>query len=135
MPFSIALDTALLYKQHNSHRIYITTLRELNMDHSNKISDEPQTWLGLVPGQCLPKNFLEMDATALRQLFEISTIPNDVWNRAKELFDGDESNTVSWLFTPTFGLKEQRPIDVLKSDNGKQAVLTLIAQIEYGICP
>ena len=47
-------------------------------------TDDDQIWLGLVPGQRLPANFLLMDANDLRQLFVTGMVPVDVWEAAKK---------------------------------------------------
>ena len=41
------------------------------------LTEEDLVWVGGVPGQRLPDNFMEMDADALRQLFITSMVPID----------------------------------------------------------
>lgn len=105
----------------------------MNPLQSNTADD--QIWLGLVPGQRLPTNFLLMDANELRQLFVTSLVPADVWEAANRLFDGNEQSCVNWLCHTAVGLGGLRPIDAIKTANGKNAVINLIGQLTYGIFP
>ncbi len=98
-------------------------------------TDDDQIWLGLVPGQRLPANFLLMDANDLRQLFVTGMVPVDVWEAAKKLFHGNEQSIVHWLCNTAAGLGGQRPIDAIKTTKGKTAVINLIGQLTYGIFP
>ena len=104
----------------------------MNSLQSNTADDE--IWLGLVPEQRLPAKFLQMDANELRQLFVTSIVPLDVWEAAYQLFHGNEQSMVNWLCKPAVGLGG-RPIEVIKTAKGKDAVLDLISQLTYGICP
>ena len=99
------------------------------------LKDDDQIWLGLVPGQRLPANFLLMDANDLRQLFVTGMVPVDVWEAAKKLFHGNEPSMVHWLCNTAVGLGGQRPIDAIKTAEGKMAVIDLIGQLTYGIFP
>lgn len=94
-----------------------------------------QIWLGLVPGRRLPANFLLMDADELRKLFVTSMVPVDVWEAANRLFHGNEQSMVHWLCNSAVGLGGLRPIDAIKTANGKNAVINLIGQLTYGIFP
>lgn len=104
----------------------------MNSLQSNTADDK--ILLGLVPGQRLPANFLMMDADELRQLFVTSLVPADIWEAANRLFHDNEQSCVNWLCKPAVGLGG-RPIEVIKTAKGKDAVLNLIGQLTYGICP
>lgn len=99
------------------------------------LTEEDLVWVGGVPGQRLPDNFMEMDADALRQLFITSMVPIDVWSKANELFDDNERDAIHWLCDPAFGLGGQRPVDAIRTPKGKEAVLKLIGQLSYGVIP
>ena len=98
-------------------------------------TEEDYIWLGIVPGLRLPEDFLQMDADALRQLFITSMVPMDVWAAADQLFDGNEQSAVNWLCAPAFGLGGIRPVDAVKTRDGKEAAICLMRQLLYGICP
>ena len=114
------------------------TLDELLQDKPQaaaSATEEDYIWLGIVPGLRLPKDFLQMDADALRQLFITSMVPMDVWAAADQLFDGNEQSAVNWLCAPAFGLGGIRPVDAVKTRDGKEAAICLMRQLLYGICP
>ena len=52
-----------------------------------------------------------------------------------QLFDGNEQSAVNWLCAPAFGLGGIRPIDAIKTRDGKEAAICLMRQLLYGICP
>lgn len=100
----------------------------------SKIVENDQILLGIVPGQLLPVDFLQMDADALRQMFIVSVVPVDVWEAALRLF-GNEKSSINWLCNPALRLGKIRPVDAIKTAQGKEAVMTLITQLTYGIIP
>lgn len=114
------------------------TLDELlqeNPQAAATTTEEDYIWLGIVPGLRLPENFLQMDADALRRLFITSVVPMDVWAAANQLFDDNEQRAVNWLCAPAFGLGGVRPVDAIRTREGKEAVMRLMGQLLYGICP
>jgi len=114
------------------------TLDELLQDNPQAAAcatEEDHIWLGIVPGLRLPDDFLQMDADALRRLFITSMVPMDVWMAANQLFDDNEQSVVNWLCAPAFGLSCVRPVDAIRTRKGKEAVMCLIGQLLYGICP
>ena len=48
---------------------------------------------------------------------------------------GDTEAAQRWLTTPAFDFNRRRPIDLMVTHQGSQAVLTLLGQIEYGVYP
>nr|WP_321238646.1 antitoxin Xre/MbcA/ParS toxin-binding domain-containing protein [uncultured Tolumonas sp.] len=98
----------------------------------SKMIGNDQIWLGIVPGQRLSVDFLQMDADALRKMFIVSAVPVDVWDAAQQLF-GNEHSSINWLCNPALGLGKIRPIDAIKTAKGKEAVMALITQLTYGI--
>ncbi len=114
------------------------TLDELllgNPQAAATTTEEGYIWLGIVPGLRLPEDFLQMDADTLRQLFITSMVPVDVWAAATQLFDENQQSAVNWLCAPAFGLGGVRPIDAIKTRDGKDAVMSLMGQLLYGLCP
>ena len=112
------------------------TLDELLQDNPQaaaSATEEDYIWLGIVPGLRLPKDFLQMDANALRLLFIISMVPMDVFSVATDYFDGNEQSAIHWLCSSAIALGGQRPVDACKTEEGQQAVLKLIGQLNYGI--
>lgn len=113
------------------------TLDELLQDNPQTVAattENDYIWLGIVPGLRLPDDFLKMDADALRRLFITSMVPMDVWAAANQLFDGNEQSAVNWLCAPAFGLGGVRPVDAIRTDDGKEAVMRLMVQLLYGMC-
>lgn len=56
-----------------------------------------------------------------------------VVKQAMELFDGDEPSVREWLTHDQFGLGGARPIDVMRTGIGIQAVETVIGRIVHGL--
>ena len=113
------------------------TLDELLQDNPQaavRATEEDHIWLGIVPGLRLRDDFLQMDADALRQLFITSMVPMDVWAAANQLFDGNEQSAVNWLCASALGLGGVRPVDAIRTCEGKEAVMCLIGQLLYGFC-
>ena len=110
-------------------------LLEEKQGSATGLTEEDHVWLGLVPGQRLPPNFIDMDANALRLLFIISMVPMDVFSAATDYFDGNEQSAIHWLCSAAIALGGQRPVDACKTEEGQQAVLKLIRQLDYGILP
>lgn len=108
-------------------------LLEAKQGSATGLTEDDHVWLGLVPGQRLPPNFVDMDANALRLLFIISMVPMDVFSAATDYFDGNEQSAIHWLCSAAIALGGQRPVDVCKTEEGQQAVLKLIGQLNYGI--
>jgi|TARA_R100001143_G_scaffold62609_1_gene66304 putative toxin-antitoxin system antitoxin component (TIGR02293 family) len=52
---------------------------------------------------------------------------------AFDLFDGDRVSANQWLMTRQFGLGGHRPVDMLATYVGYEAVLTLVGRLEYGV--
>ncbi len=114
------------------------TLDELLQDKPQAAAcatEEDHIWLGIVPGLRLPDQFLQMDADELRRLFITSMVAMDVWAVANQLFDDNEQSAISWLCAPAFALGGVRPIDAIRTSEGKEAVMRLMGQLLYGICP
>ncbi len=113
------------------------TLDELLQDNPQAAAcatEEDHIWLGVVPGLRLPDDFLQMDADALRRLFITSMVPTAVWAAANQLFDESEQSAVNWLCAPAFGLGGVRPVDAIRTCEGKEAVMCLMGQLLYGFC-
>ena len=113
------------------------TLDELlqeNPQAAATTTEEDYIWLGIVPGLRLPVDFLQMDDNALRRLFITRMVPMDVWAAANQLFDGNEQSAVNWLCAPALGLDGVRPVDAIRTSEGKEAVMCLIGQLLYGFC-
>lgn len=46
---------------------------------------------------------------------------------------GSTEEAASWLHRPAWGLNRQKPIDLVLSPEGLEAVLTYLGRIEYGV--
>lgn len=99
------------------------------------LTEENPIWLGCVPGQSLPDNFLEMDANELRKLFITNFVPVDIWAAANNLFSGDTQRVMNWLCHRAVGLGGLRPLEAIGTPQGKEAVMNLILQLTYGLLP
>lgn len=113
----------------------LDALLQENQQAAATTTEEDYIWLGIVPGLRLPDGFLQMDADALRRLFITSMVPMDVWAAADKLFDGNEQSAINWLCATAFGLGGVRPVDAIRTRDGKEAVMCLMRQLLYGICP
>lgn len=56
----------------------------------------------------------------------------EVLARATELF-GSQAEAESWLEQPAIALDQRRPIDLLSTPAGVEAVETLLTRLEYGV--
>lgn len=56
-----------------------------------------------------------------------------LFERASELFDGDQEGARQWLETPIAALDDQRPLDLARSEPGAREVEELIGRIEHGV--
>lgn len=63
------------------------------------------------------------------QLFQIAV----VLVQASCLFEGDTAMAKGWMDTPQYGLGGRRPKDMLATAVERQALLTLIGQVEHGV--
>ena len=63
------------------------------------------------------------------QLFQIAL----VLVHASCLFEGDTGMANGWMDTPQYGLGGRRPKDMLATAVERQALLTLIGQVEHGV--
>ncbi|MCY1283366.1 putative toxin-antitoxin system antitoxin component [compost metagenome] len=50
-----------------------------------------------------------------------------------ELFEGNAQAAADWMLQPQFGLNGQRPIDLLSTLAGTEAVRDLIGRLEHGV--
>jgi putative toxin-antitoxin system antitoxin component (TIGR02293 family) len=55
-----------------------------------------------------------------------------IFAKAVEIF-GSKEEAELWLRRPAMGLDGQRPIDLLKSPEGKQLVEEFLARLEHGV--
>jgi putative toxin-antitoxin system antitoxin component (TIGR02293 family) len=46
---------------------------------------------------------------------------------------GSQSAAERWLESPAIGLENRRPLDLLATDAGAEAVRTYLTQIDYGV--
>lgn len=57
----------------------------------------------------------------------------EVYNSATDLFEGDGIRAMTWLLKPARGLGDRRPIDMVSTTAGAEAVLDLIGRLEHGV--
>ncbi|MDH4564243.1 DUF2384 domain-containing protein [Pseudomonas sp. BN411] len=50
-----------------------------------------------------------------------------------ELFEGNADAAASWMLQPQFGLNDHRPVDLLSTHPGCEAVRDLIGRLEHGV--
>ena len=55
-----------------------------------------------------------------------------IYQRGLEVFDSQE-DFEDWLKTKVVSLGDQKPISLLKTENGRAAVLDTIGRVEYGV--
>jgi putative toxin-antitoxin system antitoxin component (TIGR02293 family) len=56
-----------------------------------------------------------------------------VFERAIQLFDGDQAGALQWLETPIPALGDNRPLDLARTEPGAREVEDLIGRIEHGV--
>ena len=57
-----------------------------------------------------------------------------VMDAAIDFFDGDREDAMDWLTHPVRGLDYRKPVDMLKTPEEKEQILTLIYRLEHGVC-
>ncbi|AFT68843.1 hypothetical protein B5T_00558 [Alloalcanivorax dieselolei B5] len=57
----------------------------------------------------------------------------EVLKAATDLFEGDKARARQWLLNPVRGLGGRRPIEMLATSAGAEAVLNLIGRLEHGV--
>lgn len=56
-----------------------------------------------------------------------------VLKAATDLFEGDYERARHWLINPVRGLGDRRPVDMIETSAGLNAVLDLIGRLEHGV--
>ncbi len=56
-----------------------------------------------------------------------------VYKSAVDLFEGDKAMAKEWLLSPVRGLGGRRPIEMVATTAGAEAVLDLIGRLEHGV--
>ncbi|MBZ5876663.1 type II RES/Xre toxin-antitoxin system antitoxin [Chromohalobacter israelensis] len=57
----------------------------------------------------------------------------EVYKSAVDLFEGDRQRANTWLLNPVRGLGGQRPVEMIATTAGAEAVLDLIGRLEHGV--
>lgn len=57
----------------------------------------------------------------------------EVYKSALDLFEGDKERASRWLLHPVRGLGGSRPVEMIATSAGAQAVLDLIGRLEHGV--
>ncbi len=57
----------------------------------------------------------------------------EVYKNAVDLFEGDRQRANTWLLNPVRGLGGQRPVEMIATTAGAEAVLDLIGRLEHGV--
>lgn len=57
----------------------------------------------------------------------------EVYKSAIDLFEGDEERASQWLLHPVRGLGGKRPVEMIATTAGAEAVLDLIGRLEHGV--
>jgi putative toxin-antitoxin system antitoxin component (TIGR02293 family) len=84
----------------------------------------PATWRRRVQSGCL--SVQESD-----RLYRFAS----VLDLAIQLFEGDQAAAYVWLRRPQRGLANHRPIDLLVTSVGTEAIRDLIGRLEHGVTP
>lgn len=56
-----------------------------------------------------------------------------LWEKAVDVFDGDEERARKWFKTPAFSLGDKAPIEFADTEPGAQEVFNLLGRIEHGL--
>ncbi|WP_233266249.1 type II RES/Xre toxin-antitoxin system antitoxin [Cobetia sp. L2A1] len=57
----------------------------------------------------------------------------EVYKSAVDLFEGDKAKAKEWLLSPVRGLGGRRPVEMVATTAGAEAVLDLIGRLEHGV--
>ena len=57
----------------------------------------------------------------------------EVYKSTLDLFEGDKTKAREWLLSPARGLGGHRPVEMVATSAGTEAVLDLIGRLEYGV--
>ncbi|WP_280564168.1 antitoxin Xre/MbcA/ParS toxin-binding domain-containing protein [Chromohalobacter sp. 48-RD10] len=57
----------------------------------------------------------------------------EVYKSAIDLFEGDKEQASKWLLHPVRGLGGKRPVEMIATTAGAEAVLDLIGRLEHGV--
>lgn len=57
----------------------------------------------------------------------------EVYKSAVDLFEGDKAKAREWLLSPVRGLGGRRPVEMVATTAGAEAVLDLIGRLEHGV--
>ncbi|WP_304526792.1 antitoxin Xre/MbcA/ParS toxin-binding domain-containing protein [Halomonas sp. I5-271120] len=57
----------------------------------------------------------------------------EVYKSAVDLFEGDKGKAKEWLLSPVRGLGGRRPVEMVATTAGAEAVLDLIGRLEHGV--
>ncbi|BBO56953.1 type II RES/Xre toxin-antitoxin system antitoxin [Cobetia sp. AM6] len=57
----------------------------------------------------------------------------EVYKSAADLFEGDKAKAKGWLLRPVRGLGGHRPVEMVATTAGAEAVLDLIGRLEHGV--
>ncbi|GHA88345.1 type II RES/Xre toxin-antitoxin system antitoxin [Modicisalibacter luteus] len=57
----------------------------------------------------------------------------EVYKSAVDLFEGDRARARRWLLTPVRGLGGRRPVEMVATTAGSEAILDLIGRLEHGV--
>ncbi|MGF1793357.1 DUF2384 domain-containing protein [Photobacterium profundum] len=67
------------------------------------------------------------------ELNNIVLVHSEVFTAALALFENDSHAAAVWLNNPVNGLGGRRPVDLLDTEDGTQAVLKMIGRLEHGV--
>ena len=56
-----------------------------------------------------------------------------VFKSAVDLFEGNRERAKRWLLNPVRGLGNRRPVEMVATTAGAEAVLNLIGRLEHGV--
>jgi putative toxin-antitoxin system antitoxin component (TIGR02293 family) len=76
---------------------------------------------------------LEVDAAQLETSLDSSAVGSaEVIARAIEVL-GSKEKALAWLRSPVPGLRNQRPLDIMNSAEGRRDVEDILGRIEHGV--
>ncbi|MCF8079201.1 MAG: DUF2384 domain-containing protein [Desulfobacterales bacterium] len=56
-----------------------------------------------------------------------------LWEKAVDVFDGDEDRARKWFKSPAFSLGDKTPLEFADTEPGAQEVFNLLGRIEHGL--
>jgi len=76
---------------------------------------------------------MSLDAESLAKGLGLQPEATEALELSLKFFGGNEASALNWLNSPVLGLGRKKPVDLLKTEEGRQQVIELIWKLENGV--